>query len=82
MKKGRYTEEQIAFALQQAEHGISVVEVCWKKGVTERSFYRIKGLHCFVGFLLTKLQNARTNQSRPEKEILETQRIRVSYSNT
>ena len=42
MKKGRYTEEQIAFALQQAEHGTPVSEVCRKLGVTEQSFYRWK----------------------------------------
>ncbi|MBN1777573.1 MAG: transposase [Clostridiales bacterium] len=42
MKKGRYTEEQIAFALQQAEHGTSVAEVYQKMGVTEQSFYRWK----------------------------------------
>ena len=42
MKKGNYTEEQIAFALQQAEHGMPVAEVCRKLGVTEQSFYRWK----------------------------------------
>ena len=42
MKKGRYTEEQIAFALQQAEHGTPVAEVCRKLGITEQSFYRWK----------------------------------------
>ena len=42
MKKGNYTEEQIAFALQQAEHGAPVAEVCRKLGVTEQSFYRWK----------------------------------------
>jgi putative transposase len=42
MKKGRYTEEQIAFALQQTEHGTSVAEVFWKMGVTEQTFYRWK----------------------------------------
>ena len=42
MKKGRYTEEQIAFTLQQAEHGTPVSEVCRKLGVTEQSFYRWK----------------------------------------
>lgn len=42
MRKGNYTEEQIAFALQQAEHGTPVVEVCRKLGVTEQSFYRWK----------------------------------------
>lgn len=42
MKKSRYTEEQIAFALKQAELGTPVAEVCRKLGVTEQSFYRWK----------------------------------------
>jgi putative transposase len=41
MKK-RFTEEQIAFALRQAEGGIPVTEVCRKMGVSEQSFYRWK----------------------------------------
>lgn len=32
MKKSRYTEEQIAFALKQAELGTPVNEVCRKLG--------------------------------------------------
>lgn len=42
MKKGHYTEEQIAFALKQAELGTPVAEVCRKLGITEQSFYRWK----------------------------------------
>ena len=42
MKKSRYTEEQIAFALKQVELGTPVTEVCRKLGVTEQSFYRWK----------------------------------------
>ena len=42
MKKDRYTEEQIAFALKQAEHGTPVLEVCRKLGVTEQTYYRWK----------------------------------------
>ena len=34
MKKTRYTEEQIAFALKQAETGTRVEEVCRKMGDT------------------------------------------------
>jgi putative transposase len=41
MKK-RFSEEQIAFALRQAEGGIPVTEVCRKLGVSEQSFYRWK----------------------------------------
>ncbi|SVY74847.1 transposase [Klebsiella pneumoniae] len=38
MKKTRYTEEQIAFALKQAETGICVGEVCRKMGISEAIF--------------------------------------------
>jgi putative transposase len=39
MKKSRYTEEQIAFALKQAELGPPVAEVCRKMGISEATFY-------------------------------------------
>ena len=42
MKKTRYSEEQIAFALKQAELGTPVNEVCRKLGVAEQTFYRWK----------------------------------------
>ena len=42
MKKTRYTEEQIAFALRQAESGTPVAEVIRKMGITEPTFYRWK----------------------------------------
>lgn len=41
MKK-RFSEEQIAFALRQAETGISVAEVIRKMGISEQTFYRWK----------------------------------------
>lgn len=39
MKKSKFTEDQIAFALKQAELGISVEEVCRKMGISEATFY-------------------------------------------
>jgi putative transposase len=42
MKRKRYSDEQIAFALRQAESGILVEEVCRKLGVSEATFYRWK----------------------------------------
>ena len=35
MKKTRFTNEQIAFALRQAETGTQVAEVCRKMGISE-----------------------------------------------
>ena len=42
MKKSQFTEQQIAFALQQAEQGTAVAEVVRKLGVSEQTFYRWK----------------------------------------
>ena len=42
MKKGRFSEEQIAFALRQAETGTAVAEVIRKLGISEQTFYRWK----------------------------------------
>ena len=39
MKKSRFTEEQIAYALKQAELGTTVGEICRKMGVVEATFY-------------------------------------------
>ena len=39
MRKSKFTDEQIAFALKQAELGISVEEVCRKMGISDATFY-------------------------------------------
>jgi putative transposase len=45
MKKARFTEEQIAFALRQAETRTPVAEVIRKTGISEQTFYRWKKLY-------------------------------------
>jgi len=42
MKKGRFTEEQIAYALGQAESGTKAADICRKLGVSEQTFYTWK----------------------------------------
>ena len=42
MKKSKFTEEQITFALRQAETGTKVEEVCRKMGIAEGTFYNWK----------------------------------------
>jgi putative transposase len=42
MKKSKFSEEQIAFALRQAESGTRVAEVCRKMGISEQTFFRWK----------------------------------------
>jgi putative transposase len=42
MKKSKFTEQQIVFALKQAETGVPVAEVCRKLGISEATFYAWK----------------------------------------
>ena len=39
MKKSRFTEEQITFALRQVDAGTPVADVCRQLGVSEATFY-------------------------------------------
>ena len=57
MKKSRYTEEQIAFALRQAEGGTPVADVCRRMGVSEASFYVWKKKYGQLG--LTEIRELR-----------------------
>jgi|TARA_R110000824_G_C15217612_1_gene677260 putative transposase len=49
MKKSRYTEEQIAYAMKQAETGTPVAEVIRRMGISEQTFYRWKKLYGGLG---------------------------------
>jgi putative transposase len=42
MKRSKFTESQIVFALKQAETGTAVAEVCRKLGISEATFYSWK----------------------------------------
>ncbi len=39
MKRSKFTEERIAFAVKQAELGVAVDEVCRKMGAPDAMFY-------------------------------------------
>jgi putative transposase len=39
MRKSRFTEEQIAYALRQVESGTPVAQLCRKMGISEQTFY-------------------------------------------
>ena len=39
VKKSKFTEDQIAYALKQAELGTSVEEVCRKMGISQATLY-------------------------------------------
>lgn len=49
VKKSKFTEEQIAFALKQAELGTRVEEVCRKLSISEATFYVWKKRYGGIG---------------------------------
>jgi putative transposase len=49
MKKSKFTDEQVAYALRQVESGTPVLEVCRKLGITEQTFYRWKKKYAGMG---------------------------------
>ena len=57
MKRSRFTEEQIAYALRQAEAGTPAADVCRQLGVSEASFYVWKKK--FAGLGVTELRKLR-----------------------
>ena len=39
MKRSRFTDEQIAYALRQVDGGTAVADVCRQMGISEATFY-------------------------------------------
>ena len=52
MKKSRFTDEQIAFALKQAETGTRIDEICRKMGISDATFYKWRQKYGGVGQIL------------------------------
>src|SRR4029434_2301855 len=49
MKLSKFSEEQIAYALRQAEAGTPVGDVCRQLGVSEATFYAWKKKYAHLG---------------------------------
>lgn len=65
MRGKRFTDEQIAFALKQAETGVSVAEVCRKMGTLESTFFNWKKK--FSGLWVSELPRLRQLEEEKRK---------------
>lgn len=64
-REKRFTEEQIASALKQAETGVSITEICRKMGVAESTFYKWK--RKFSGLGVSELRRLRRLEEENRK---------------
>ncbi len=70
MRKSKFTDEQIAYALHQAEHGTAVLEVCRKLGISEQTFYRWKKKYGGLGVSeLRELKQLRQENRRLKRMV-------------
>jgi putative transposase len=69
MKKGRFTEEQIAFALRQAETGTPVAEVIRKMGISQQTFYRWKKQYARMGVVELRRMKQLEEEYRKLKQL-------------
>ena len=65
MKKSRFTEQQIAYALRQAESGVPLKEITRKMGVTQATFYRWKKK--FAGMGVAELRRLKQLEEENKK---------------
>lgn len=70
MKKSKFTEEQIAFALHQAETGTAVAEVCRKMGISEATFYNWKKKYGGLGFSELRRLRQLEEENRKLKQLV------------
>ncbi len=70
MKRSRFTQEQIAFALRQAESGASVGEVCRKMGISDNTFYRWKRQFAGMGVAELRRLKILEDENRRLKQLV------------
>ncbi len=65
MKKSKFTEEQIAFALRQADTGTKIPDICRQMGISSATFYAWRKKYGGLGVAdLRRLKQLETENRR------------------
>jgi len=68
MKRSKYSESQIVFAIKKVETGTRIQEVCRKMGISEATFYNWKKKYGGLGVSeLRRLKNLEEENSQLKK---------------
>ncbi|RXG12193.1 putative transposase [Leeuwenhoekiella aestuarii] len=68
MKRSKFTESQIVFAIKQVETGTRLFEVCRKMGISEATFYNWKKKYGGLGVSeLRRLKNLEEENAQLKK---------------
>jgi len=70
MRKARFTEDQIAYAIRQVEAGVPVTELCRKMGISEHTFYVWKKKYAGMGIVEMRRVKQLEDENRRLKSLV------------
>ena len=72
MKRSKFSEEQIVYALRQAESGTPIGDVCRQLGIAEQTFYAWKNKYAHLGVSeLRRLRQVEEENARLKRLVAE-----------
>ncbi len=70
MKTSKFSEEQIAYALRQAESGTAVADVCRQLGISDATFYFWKKRFAHLGVSELRKLRSLEDENRRLKQVV------------
>jgi putative transposase len=70
MRKSKYTDEQVGYAIRQVEGGTPVADVCRKLGISEQTFYRWKRRYAGMGVTEMRRLRVLEDENRKLKQLV------------
>jgi putative transposase len=70
MRKSKYTDEQVGYAIRQVEGGTPVADVCRKLAISEQTFYRWKRRYAGMGVTEMRRLRVLEDENRKLKQLV------------